>query len=288
MRGLAPWAVLAAATGAAGWALGEAGVPSSYLFGGAAPRTRRRDRVAGAPRGPVARLRRGAGRDRRDARRLPAVLGALGRRARLAARSARERRHARRRASRRASRSPALHGRTRHPTAALGMVAGGASGIVGMADDLGGDDRLVAFMQYAARADRRARHAAARPVFFAGGTRRRGRRPATGRCSAIRRTGWSRWRSPSPARCRPPAVRVPAGTLLGPMLALGASDARGVTAFTVPPLLRETGVRRDRPADRAALHGRRPCAWSVACCCRSRSASSADRRAASGSRSCST
>ena len=35
------------------------------------------------------------------------------------------------------------------PTAALGMVAGGASGIVAMADDLGGDDRLVAFMQYA-------------------------------------------------------------------------------------------------------------------------------------------
>ena len=28
------------------------------------------------------------------------------------------------------------------------MVAGGASGIVGMADELGGDDRLVAFMQY--------------------------------------------------------------------------------------------------------------------------------------------
>ena len=28
------------------------------------------------------------------------------------------------------------------------MIAGGASGIVTMADDLGGDDRLVAFMQY--------------------------------------------------------------------------------------------------------------------------------------------
>ena len=28
------------------------------------------------------------------------------------------------------------------------MVAGGASGIVGMADELGADDRLVAFMQY--------------------------------------------------------------------------------------------------------------------------------------------
>jgi membrane AbrB-like protein len=33
-------------------------------------------------------------------------------------------------------------------TASLGMVAGGASGIVAMAEDLGADDRLVAFMQY--------------------------------------------------------------------------------------------------------------------------------------------
>ncbi|MEA2257152.1 MAG: uncharacterized protein QOG35_3197 [Solirubrobacteraceae bacterium] len=33
-------------------------------------------------------------------------------------------------------------------TAALGMVAGGAAGIVGIAGELGGDDRLVAFMQY--------------------------------------------------------------------------------------------------------------------------------------------
>jgi uncharacterized protein len=34
------------------------------------------------------------------------------------------------------------------PTAQLGSVAGGASGIVAMADDLGADARLVAFMQY--------------------------------------------------------------------------------------------------------------------------------------------
>lgn len=34
------------------------------------------------------------------------------------------------------------------PTAGLGMVAGGASGIVAMAHALGGDDRIVAFMQY--------------------------------------------------------------------------------------------------------------------------------------------
>jgi membrane AbrB-like protein len=34
------------------------------------------------------------------------------------------------------------------PTAALGMVAGGASGIVGISGELGADDRYVAFMQY--------------------------------------------------------------------------------------------------------------------------------------------
>jgi uncharacterized protein len=33
-------------------------------------------------------------------------------------------------------------------TAALGLIAGGASGIVGMSRELGADDRLVAFMQY--------------------------------------------------------------------------------------------------------------------------------------------
>jgi membrane AbrB-like protein len=34
------------------------------------------------------------------------------------------------------------------PTACLGLIAGGASGIVAMADELGADGRLVAFMQY--------------------------------------------------------------------------------------------------------------------------------------------
>src|SRR4051794_41642775 len=33
MRGPAPWVALAAATGAVGWALGAAGLPSSFLFG---------------------------------------------------------------------------------------------------------------------------------------------------------------------------------------------------------------------------------------------------------------
>ena len=34
------------------------------------------------------------------------------------------------------------------PTALLGLIAGGASGIVAMSDELGADARLVAFMQY--------------------------------------------------------------------------------------------------------------------------------------------
>lgn len=38
--------------------------------------------------------------------------------------------------------------RVDRPTASLGLVAGGASGIVAMADELGADARLVAFMQY--------------------------------------------------------------------------------------------------------------------------------------------
>ena len=40
------------------------------------------------------------------------------------------------------------------PTAALGLIAGGASGIVGMSGELGADRRLVAFMQTAGPADR--------------------------------------------------------------------------------------------------------------------------------------
>src|SRR6185312_11152144 len=147
MRGLAPWAALAAATGAAGWALGAVGLPSSYLFAGLllglAVAIARPDRLAVpdpafAAAQAVTGVTLGAylqssaltavGRSW-----LPVVLVStatllvsLGAGVLLARFTATDTR-----------------------TAALGMVAGGASGIVGMADDLGGDDRLVAFMQYA-------------------------------------------------------------------------------------------------------------------------------------------
>lgn len=42
----------------------------------------------------------------------------------------------------------ASRGHVSRATGALGLVAGGASGIVAMADELGADGRLVAFMQY--------------------------------------------------------------------------------------------------------------------------------------------
>src|SRR3954468_16321499 len=147
MRGLAPWAALAAATGAVGWALGLLGLPSSFLFGalvvGLLVAIRWPERLEVPPRGfaaaqAVTGVTLGAYLQ-------SSALSAVGRSwlpvllasaatlllsigsglvlARLTATDSR--------------------------TAALGMVAGGASGIVGMADDLGGDDRLVAFMQYA-------------------------------------------------------------------------------------------------------------------------------------------
>src|SRR5919107_5767859 len=147
MRRLAPWAAIAAATGAAGWALGQAGLPSSYLFAGlllglgvaiARPERLAVPEPAFAGAQAVTGVTLGAylqssalsalGSDW-----LPVLLASaatLG--LSLAAGWALGRFTA-----------------TDMRTAALGMVAGGASGIVGMADDLGGDDRLVAFMQYA-------------------------------------------------------------------------------------------------------------------------------------------
>src|SRR3954462_3019863 len=147
MRGLAPWVALAAATGAAGWALGAVGLPSSFLFGallvGLAVAIAWPERLevpgrAFAAAQAVTGVTLGAYLQSSALQAvggswLPVLLASaatlllsLGAGVVLARFTATDTR-----------------------TAALGMVAGGASGIVGMADDLGGDDRLVAFMQYA-------------------------------------------------------------------------------------------------------------------------------------------
>ena len=146
MPAVARWGALAAATAAAGWALGRAGLPSSYLFGallaGIAaaliaphrfeiPRPAFTAALAGA--GVVlGTLLDSSSLDAIADSWLPlALVSAATLGISLAAGSV-------------LARLTPLD----LPTAALGMVAGGASGIVGISGELGADDRLVAFMQY--------------------------------------------------------------------------------------------------------------------------------------------
>jgi uncharacterized protein len=122
-------------------------------------------------------------------------------------------------------------------TASLGMVAGGASGIVAMADDLGADDRLVAFMQYL----RVAVIVFATPllVSFAFPSAHAGSAggggPVLGSAG-----GWAITLAVAVAgSVLGPLVRLPAGVLLGPLLLAAALTLGGVIDITVPPLLRE-------------------------------------------------
>ncbi len=125
-------------------------------------------------------------------------------------------------------------------TAALGMVAGGASGIVGMADDLGGDDRLVAFMQYA----RVLLVVLMTPVLVAlafpghdvGGVAAGDASLAVGDAS-----GWVVTLALAAAGLLAGRlVRLPAATLLGPMILTGALAISGVAGdLAVLDLLRE-------------------------------------------------
>jgi len=140
------WACLAAATFATGWALGAVGLPYSYLFGallaGIAAALLAPERLAVPDLGftaaqAVAGVALGTFLDSSS---LDAIAGgwlplALVTAATLGISLA---------AGAVLTRTTSLD----PPTAALGMVAGGAAGIVGMAGELGADDRLVAFMQY--------------------------------------------------------------------------------------------------------------------------------------------
>jgi hypothetical protein len=121
------------------------------------------------------------------------------------------------------------------PTAALGMIAGGASGIVGISDDLGGDDRLVAFMQYL----RVLVVVLVTPllvgVVFPGA--QTGSAPASGPILGTA-DGWLLTAAIAAAG---QLIRLPARALLGPMLIAGTLTLTGSADFTVPALLRETG-----------------------------------------------
>lgn len=124
------------------------------------------------------------------------------------------------------------------PTAALGMIAGGASGIVAMSSELGGDDRLVAFMQYA----RVLVVVLITPLLAAlafptaGGA---GGPPQTALIGSA--PDWLITLAAAPlGALAGTAVRLPAGTLLGPMALAGAVTLTQVFGgWAVPDLLRE-------------------------------------------------
>ncbi|ADB51825.1 AbrB family transcriptional regulator [Conexibacter woesei] len=128
------------------------------------------------------------------------------------------------------------------PTAALGMVAGGASGIVTMARELGADDRIVAFMQYA----RVLLIVLATPLlvalFFPGHHGAPGIGDGGGDGPFLGTAGdWAATVAIALAGAAAGRlVRLPAGVLLGPLLlAAGLTLALPDGSFAVPPLLRE-------------------------------------------------
>jgi membrane AbrB-like protein len=125
-------------------------------------------------------------------------------------------------------------------TGALGMVAGGASGIVTMARELGADDRLVAFMQYLRVLVVVLLTPLLVTLLFPGqhaGGVPTGHQPWYGDLR-----GWALTVSLAVAGALAArALRVPAGLLLGPMvLAAIVSLAVPGGSFDVPPAVRES------------------------------------------------
>lgn len=238
MRAGAPWAALAAATLAVGWALGALGLPSPYLFAalllGLAAAIARPDRLEVS--GPVFAAAQAVTGVTLGAYLQASALEAVGRSwlpvllasvatllLSLAAGAA-------------LGRWTAADTRT----AALGMVAGGASGIVGMADELGGDDRLVAFMQYA----RVLIVVLLTPLLvalFVPGHEVSDAGATESYLALGEPLDWLLALALAPAgMLAGRIVRLPAATLLGPMILAGIFTVSGVVGdFAVPPLLRE-------------------------------------------------
>jgi uncharacterized protein len=123
-------------------------------------------------------------------------------------------------------------------TASLGMVAGGASGIVAMADDLGADDRLVAFMQYV----RLAVVVLVTPLIvgiaFPGHAHGAG--GATHEHLLGTAGGWALTVAVATVGALAGSLlRLPAAAFLGPTLLAAVLTLTGAIDLTVPPLLRE-------------------------------------------------
>ncbi len=124
------------------------------------------------------------------------------------------------------------------PTASLGMVAGGASGIVAMAHELGGDDRLVAFMQYL----RVLVVTLLTPLLVAIAFGARSTGGGEGTAPVLGTLGgWALTVAAGTAGAAlGPRLRLPAPALLGPLILTAALSLMGVTGGAqVPPLARE-------------------------------------------------
>jgi membrane AbrB-like protein len=126
-------------------------------------------------------------------------------------------------------------------TAALGMVAGGASGIVTMARELGGDDRLVAFMQYL----RVLIVVLLTPILVAvafpghhGGAAVAAGVPVIGDARDWLLTVGLALAGTAAGR----AVRLPAGALLGPMILAGAVTLSAPEHWFVVPALAQNAA----------------------------------------------
>ena len=119
-------------------------------------------------------------------------------------------------------------------TASLGMIAGGASGIVAMASDLGGDERLVAFMQYQRVLIVTILTSLAAPLFLAGHLPDAlAAEPLLGSPAAWALTVGAA----SFGALIGPRIRLPAPTLLGPLLLTAGLAVVGALGDTgVPPL----------------------------------------------------
>lgn len=127
--------------------------------------------------------------------------------------------------------------RVDRPTAVLGMIAGGASGITAMARELGGDDRLVAFMQYL-----RVLIVVLVTPLIAGlafGSHASAAAPTTALLGDAKDWAITLLAAPVGALLGR-AVRMPVSILLGPLVLTGAlALAQPFGAFAVPGLLQE-------------------------------------------------
>jgi membrane AbrB-like protein len=126
------------------------------------------------------------------------------------------------------------------PTASLGMVAGGASGIVAMADELGGDDRLVAFMQYLRVLVVTLLTPLLVPLAFGVHAHAAvsGGGPLLGTVS-----GWALTIGAGlVGALAAPLLKLPAPALMGPLILTAVLTLSGLTGdIEVPPLAREVG-----------------------------------------------